>query len=299
MLQIGIKEQLSKIKDNWLLIAIVVIILIVMSGIFSGTSFTKSMQMQSSLAERGAPSAYSKAAYDSSAGGYYPTPTESFAPEETVRKITKTSSMSTEVERGTFYDSEKRLLDIVKSSDSFLLNQNVNKYGTDRESYVTGSYQVKVDVKKYDSVVSQLRGIGEVQSFNENAEDVTGQYTDTKIEIETEKARLKRYETMYSEATDVEDKITLTDRMFNLERSIKYLEDSLENIDQRVDYSTVYVTMTEKTSDYYGITFVTLSEMITLVAGSANTLVKFLITILPWALAFFIIRFVVRLVRKK
>ena len=295
----SIKEQLAKIKDNWLLIAVIIVVFVFMSGIFSGSSLTRMASYGGSPSQQ-ADASYEKASYAEGVGGSYGSSTlnNDFAPEVQDRKIVKTSSMSTEVERGTFYDSEKKLLDIAKSSDSYLLNQNVNKYGTDRESYTSGNYQIKVDVKKYDSVVAQLRSIGEVQSFNENSNDVTGQYTDLKIEIESEKSRLKRYETMYAEAKEIKDKIDLNDRMFDLERQIKYLEDSLKNIDQRVDYSTVYVTLAEKKSEYYGIMFVKLSELISISVGSSNTLIRFLITILPWALAFFIIRFTVKRFKK-
>lgn len=293
----GIKEQFKTLKDNWLLIAIVVVVFIFVSGVFSGNGLTSSIRGSGQeLAQVGGAS-YSKMAYDS-ISPEYPMPDEGFAPGETVRKVVKTSSMSTEVERGMFYESENELLGIVESSGSYLLNQNVNKYGTDKKSYYTGSYQIKVDVKKYDSVIAQLKGIGEVQSFSENSEDVTERYTDLKIEIESEKARLKRYEAMYAEATIIADKIELNDRIFNLERSIKYMEDALANIDERVDYSTVYVTINEKRSDYADMVFVKFSETVKLVVESTNTLVKFLLTILPWALAFFIIRFVVKKARK-
>ncbi len=293
-----IKKQLVKVKDNWLLIAITIVVFVFISGIFSGSSFTRMASYGGSLSQ--ADASYDKASYAWGAGGGYgfPVSNEDFAPGVQDRKIVKTSSMSTEVERGTFYDSEKKLLDIVKSSDSYLLSQNVNRYGTDRKSYLNGNYQIKVDVEKYDSVVTQLKSIGEVQSFNENSNDVTGQYTDLKIEIESEKARFKRYETMYAEAKEIKDKIDLNDRMFDLERQIKYLEDSLENIDQRVDYLTIYVTLAEKKSEYYDIIFVKLSELISITVESSNTLIRFLMTILPWALAFLIIRFVVKRFRK-
>lgn len=58
------------------------------------------------------------------------------------------------------------------------------------------------------------------------------------------------------------------------------------------------MTINEKRSDYYDIVFIKFSETVSLVVGSTNTLVTFLVTLLPWALAFVIIRFVVKRVRK-
>ena len=51
---------------------------------------------------------------------------------------------------------------------------------------------------------------------------------------------------MLTEATAVSDKIELSDRIFNQERTIKYFEDQLKNAGTRVEYSTLYVTLTEK-----------------------------------------------------
>ena len=111
------------------------------------------------------------------------------------------------VKRGSFKNAEKRVKSIITASNSFLLNENVNRYGTGLSSYYRGSYQIKVEANKYDSVISQLKDIGEVTSFNENARDVTGRHTNLQIELEAEQERLLRYKEMYAQATDVSDKI--------------------------------------------------------------------------------------------
>ena len=279
----GIKEQFSKLKDNWLIIALVLVVLFFMSGgnlvsNIAGSTYKASTSLSRMAAVDSMGYAMEEA--------YYPTPSAGgdFAPEVEERKITKTSSMSTE--------AESKLKSIISSSDSYLLNENANKYGTDRRSYYSGSYQIKVDSTKYDAVVLQLKEIGEVQSFNENARDITGTYTNTEIELQVEKDRLKRYEAMYSEATDIKDKIDLNDRIFNQERRIKYLEDSLERMDQTVDYSTIYFTMTEKQSDYANVVIVKFSELIRNLVNSFNSLLKFIFVIAPWAIAFVIVWFI-------
>ena len=296
----GIKEQFSKIKDNWLIIALVLILFIFMSGggnlissIGSGvysasTGMDKIAAMSESLAYGGG-------------RAYYPSPLAGgdFAPEVQERKITKTTSLSTEVERGTFKDSESKLKNIISSSDSYLLNENANKYGTDKKSYYIGSYQIKVDASKYDAVILQLKEIGEVQSFNENTRDITGTYTNAEIELQTEKDRLTRYQSMYNEAKEIKDKIELNDRIFNQERTIKYLEDSLKRMDLKVEYSTIYFTMNEKQSDYANVVFVKFSELIRNLVGSFNALLNFIFVIAPWAVAALIIKFVWKVFKRK
>ncbi len=277
MIIVGVKDQLIKIKDNWLLIAAVLLLFIFL---YSGGVRNISYSMDSVSQKMGSGAMYESADYNL-APSY--ASNGDFAPDVEERKITRSVSLSSEVERGAFQDAEQSLKAIVSSSDSFILSENVNRYGTDRKEYFQGSYQLKVDTAKYDSVLSQLKGIGEVQSFNENTQDVTGTYTNTELNLETEKSRLARYQQMYDEAKDVEDKININDRIFDEERRIKYMEDSLKNIDQRIDYSTVYFTMTEKRSEYADIAMVKLSSLVKDFVGSFNALLTFLFTVFPWA----------------
>jgi len=55
-------------------------------------------------------------------------------------------------------------------------------------------------------VISQLKQIGEVKSFNERMDDITGSYENINIELQAEKDRLIRYQDMYREASIVTDK---------------------------------------------------------------------------------------------
>lgn len=231
--------------------------------------------------------------------GFYPTPSADFAPDVLERKIVKTTSIATEVDRGSFKDAENKVLSIVTSSESILLNQNANKIGKDKKSYFTGRYTIKVDTTKYDSVVSQLKGIGEVTSFNERQDDVTGRFEDINIELEAEKEKLARFQQLFDEAEVVEFKIQLTDRIFNQERRIKYLEDSLENIDLRVEYSTITLTLNEERSDYANIVFVKFSELVQRLVSSFNSLLKLLFYLVPWVIGFFIVKFIYGIIKRR
>jgi len=295
----GIKDQLVKLKDNWLLIVLVLVVLIFFgfSGSDSGTySAVKSASFggvqEMDMAVDYAPSVGTRG-YD---GAYY---NEDFAPEEEDRLIAKTGNMYTEVENGGFKDAESKLKAILKTSDAFLLNEDVRKYEQGWKEYYTGNYDIKVEAGKYDTVVLQLKEIGEVTSFNENAADVTGSHTKIEVELEVEKERLKRYHEMYEEATEVEDKINLNDRIFNQERTIKYLEERLQNVDRRVEYSTLYLYVSEERSEYASITFVKLSEIVGSFVGSLASLLLLISVLIPYAAAGLGIWFLVRLFKKK
>jgi len=283
----AIKDQLNKIKENWLIVVIIIALFLFMN--MSGSP-SVSYATRSYASEGMAQAEY--AAYDMAGSSYIPPVYESdFAPDVEERKIIKTASLSTEVERGTFHSNEKRFKDMITASDSFILNENVNKYGTKRKEYYQGTYSLRVDTTKYDALISQLKDIGEIQSFNENTVDVTGRYTNTEINLELERSRLERYKEMYAEAEDMEDKIELNDRIFNQERVIKYLEDSLKRTDERIEYTSIYFTLKEKRSEYADVVWVKVSALAKSFVDSVNALLTFIFTIIPWAiiavLAFF------------
>jgi len=288
-----LKEQLNTLKDNWLIALIVVAF--ALTPLFLSTG-----NISSKLGNSYLMGATESLAYDVRAtSSYYPTPSSDFAPEVQERIITKTADFNTEVQFGTYKESEQKLKAIIQSSDSFLLNENVNKYGQALKQYYSGYYQIKVESGKYDSVISQLKEIGEIQSFSENAQDLTGRYTNTKVELDAERGRLQRYQAMYNEAINVQDKINLNDKIYDQERIIKYLEDSLKNIDSRVDYSTVTFSMQEERSEYSDIAMVKLSELVTAVVGSFNNLIYLIFWALPYALAILIIVWIRRFVKDR
>ncbi|PIN73700.1 hypothetical protein COV20_05765 [Candidatus Woesearchaeota archaeon CG10_big_fil_rev_8_21_14_0_10_45_16] len=285
-----IKKQLLKLKENWLLVLVVLVLLFLpaFSPIASTESLFRNSAYDDSFAVKGMVA-------ESAPGIYYG---GDFAPDVEERKITKSSSLSLETERGEFDLAETRLKDIVKSTDSFILNENRQKYGQGREAYFSGYYSLKVETDKYDSIISQLKELGEVTSFNENQQDVTGSYTNTQVELEVERARLLRYQQMYLEATDVNDKINLNDRIFNQERTIKYLEDSLKRVDQRIEYTTVSVNLMEKQSAYSNIVFVKFSELVRKLVSSINSIFSLLFVLVPYAIIALIVWLIVRRVRK-
>ncbi len=293
-----IKEQWNTIKNNWLLaVAFVVIILIVlMSG--NQVSQVSDWGGDSLMAKvgYGEETAVAPAAMESSRSYMYD---QGFAPEVEDRKITKTASITNEVERGTFKAAEIQLKSIITATDSFLLNENVGKYGEDLSSYYTGNYQIKVESGKYDAVVSQLKAIGEVTYFNENAQDITERYTSLETELAAEKERMQRYQDMYKEAVNINDKIELSDRIFNQERTVKYLEEALAETGQKVEYSTLYLTLTEKQSEYVNIALVKFSQLLRNLVDSFNSLLALIFSVLPYAVVIVLGWFGYRFYKKK
>lgn len=291
-----IKAQFETLKENWLIaLLIALVVLIPLGSMVSPLSITDTVMRQAGSMPG---MAYAEDAAESS---WYPGPMPggNFAPDADERRITKSAHLSTEVERGGFQQAEAQAMSIIDSSDSYLLNQNAYKSGEGWKAYHRGSYTIKVDAEKYDSVLSQLKGIGEVTSFSESADDITGSYEDVGIELQTERARLERYKNLLEETQDAEYRIQLTDRIFDQERRIKYLQDRLDNLDKRVIYSTINLNILEERSGYADIVFITLSDLVRTLVSSVNSLLKFLFFLAPWAVAIYLGRLAWKLTQGK
>ncbi|MBI4175912.1 MAG: DUF4349 domain-containing protein [Candidatus Aenigmarchaeota archaeon] len=303
---ISVGEQLQKLKENWLLILLVLLVLLFLSsGNLFGALSSFSASQGFTSADYGSYKSSAVSRYYEAGGANYRDSgspygySGDFAPEVKDRKITKQSDVSTEVERGRFKEAESKVTNIVSSSGSFLLSQNVNRYGEEKKSYYAGTYTIKVEAGKYDAVVAQLKEIGKVTSFRESQLDITATYENLNIEIQAEKARLERYRQLFNETAQVEQKIQLTDKIFEQERKISYLEESLANTGQRVDYSTIILSVNEKRSEYAYVVLVKLSELVKSFVDSVNTLVRFAVIVLPWAAAFLLLRFLYRLFKDR
>jgi hypothetical protein len=265
-------------KENWLMVVLVLVVILFLSGgnVIVGDSFGNAKNLGQS---------FDRSVNEIGLTAYYPDSSDGFAPEIEERKITRSSSLSTEIERGEFGEAEIKLKNIIISSGAYLLNERVNKNGEGWRASFYGYYSLKVETDKYDAVVVQLKEIGEVQSFNENMADVTERYDDVEIELSAERERLDRYLKMYDDAEEVGDQIELNDRIFNQERTIKYLEESLENIDSRIDYSTISFSMNEERSGYGSIAFVKLGDLARSFVDNLNTLLNLIFGLIPWAVA--------------
>ncbi|MBI4016078.1 MAG: DUF4349 domain-containing protein [Candidatus Aenigmarchaeota archaeon] len=291
-----IKEQFGRIKENWFLILLPFILVFILMYAGNITNFVQQAGLQSST-QYELTSAKSTG-YPGRAAEYMPAPSPSykryeqdFAPEQKERLIAKTAEMTTEVEKGTFKQAESQLKSIVHSSESYILNENVDTYHSgEANEYAIGRYDLKIDTKKYDSIVLQLKEIGKVTKFNQESEDVTGRHTDLNVELENENKRLERYHAMYKEATDMEDKIDLSDRIFDFENRIKYLQESTAKLEKQVTYSTINVQIREKTSEYVDIEFVKLPEITSAFVGSLNLFLIIAVAVIPWLLAYWLVK---------
>src|SRR3989338_6850924 len=284
----ALKDQWKMIKNNWLLVLVVLLFVILPNFFTTDGTFQKSLMADSFQVGFGG------AVESAQAMRYYE---DDFAPGIQERKITKSGSLEVEIDRGDFKEKEGRVKEVATSTDSILISENAQKYGEDG-SFI-GYYNIKVEADKYNAIIMQFRELGEVISFSENAEDITGNFVRLEDELSSEKARLQRYQQLFMEVKNVDEKIQLSDRIFEQERTIKSLEDALRNVDRQVEYTTISLTLREKESKYQNIALAGLSGLVRKFVDSLNSVLYLLVAVIPYAILGLIGWLVIRFVKRK
>jgi len=97
----------------------------------------------------------------------------------------------------------------------------------------------------------------------------------------------------------IDEKLRLEMAIYDQERKIKYLEDSLERLDQNTLYSSLSVTINEEASKLGGIEFLGLRDLVVTFTTSLQWLLYFLAAVLPWAVAIILLALLIDWARSK
>ena len=304
----AIKDQWKTIKNNWLLILIAIVIILFLLGGFPSNVIDSLPSRESSSGSRVGGGGIGYGSYAESSPMPAPMMRES-APRsisagnsdvsQNDRKVVTSTNLNTQVEQGQFLLAAQQLKSILTSSNSLLLQEDVRRYGEDNKAYTRGTYTIKVEISKLETVIAALKEIGTVQSFSQSKEDITEPYKNLEIEITVEKERLARYQKILDEAKLVEDKITLNDKIFDQERQIKYLEDSLKNADKLVVYGTIYIEIVEKQPAFADLNWISGSELLVGFVNNVAGVITMVVTLLPYVVVGILIWLAIRWVRRR
>lgn len=156
---------------------------------------------------------------------------------------------------------------------SWIENESVS------QNYAT--LNVRVKTTEFDSFISQLSTVGEVDDLEKNAEDVTDKYNTYVYEkqaLEAEHARL--LELLETESAEV-IATSITPRLTEIEKQLAVINKSLNQYDSLIDYSKISIYLYQPITEEPETFDAKLSDAF----GAGWTFVKFIVT--------FIIQFVI------
>lgn len=118
---------------------------------------------------------------------------------------------------------------------------NSYNYSSTRSSELTA----RIPAERLDEFVEVISGLGNVTYKSEGVEDVTLQYVDVESHqkaLETEQERLLE---LLEKADNLEDLLTIESRLSEVRYELESYGSQKRILDNQIDYSTVYMTITE------------------------------------------------------
>ena len=113
------------------------------------------------------------------------------------------------------------------------------------QTYRNASFSLRVPKDRLNAVTASLGDLGNVTSVRSDAENITSQFFDTQSRLNSFKTQEERLLDMLGKADNVPDMIAIEQRLADVRYSIESLTTTLNNWQNRVDYSTLTLYIVE------------------------------------------------------
>ncbi len=168
-------------------------------------------------------------------------PQPSIAPKKLdtiAKKVIKNGNMRIQV--GDIKKAQNQVADILKKNEAYIQNEQFQNTDLDDNLDLV----LRVPHKNFDALINSFsEGVGSVLSKNISSDDVTEEYTDVSIKLANKKIYLEKYRDMLRSASTTKDMIQIQETIRELEDEIDVAEGRLRFIDDRVNYSTLNLSL--------------------------------------------------------
>ncbi len=123
--------------------------------------------------------------------------------------------------------------------ESSSVDGNSTSYGR------SANYTLRIPAAKADGFIAGIGADSNITHQSESMEDVTLKYVDINSRKESLKVEYSRLEELLKEAEDIEELIYIENRLSEVRYEIESIESQLRSYDNLVDYTTIYLYVTE------------------------------------------------------
>lgn len=154
------------------------------------------------------------------------------------RKIIKNGNMRIQV--GEIKKAQTLVNEILKNNNAYIQKEEFRNTDVDENLDLT----IRVPHKNFDKLINSFSdGVGSVLSKNISSDDVTEEYTDVSIKLANKKIYLEKYRDMLKSSATTKDMLEIQEKIRGLEDEIDIAEGRLRFIDDRVNYSTLDLSL--------------------------------------------------------
>lgn len=208
-----------------------------------------------------------------------------------------------------FQTTNDNLNNLIEKYKAYTENSNIsysNYYNS--KMYRSGDYVIRVPRENVTSFKTELNLIGNLTNENSNKQDVTKHYTDTESRLKVITTKEERILALLEKAEKIEDIIQLENQLSQIIYEKESLKSTLLTLDDKIDYSTVHISIREveklTNSETVETTFGTrilnaINDSIFFFKNALQGFVISIIYILPFAVVFGLVIYILYRVIKK
>jgi hypothetical protein len=154
--------------------------------------------------------------------------------------IVKTARISVEVKKGGFQSAFDEATAIAGKYGGYV--QDSSMAGTKSKS---GSLTIRVPSSSFDQAMSDLRGLGTVQSQSVSGQDVTAQFVDLDARLRTWEAQEAVLLRLMRQATSVEATLRVQNQLQDVQFRIEQIKGQLRVLENQTSLATIQVAIRE------------------------------------------------------
>ncbi len=161
------------------------------------------------------------------------------------RLIIQTANLRMDIEK---YDEVYlQITNWVNAAGGYIENESTSyktNY-TDRENLKYGYLTLRVPATGYESMISQIKSLGNVTYDSAYAQDVTKNYRDTASEVENLKVTEQRLREIMADAVEIKDILAIENELTRIRGQINSYERQLKDWEALADMTTITVELNE------------------------------------------------------
>ena len=210
------------------------------------------------------------------------------------------TTISLGFETADFDDFTDQLEDLILENEGYIEYSDI-WYGGSSRSFRRGDYTIRIPQSQMNRFKDNVKDIGNLLNESTSREDVTSQYTDTESRLRVVETKEERILALLESADIMSDIIELERELSNIIYEKEYLSSELMDLDDRIDYSTIHLnveeverfTTTEDMDTGLGTRIKnSLSDSLHFFTTSMESIIIFLVYLIPFLIVLVIIAFI-------
>ena len=164
-------------------------------------------------------------------------------PAPTQRKLIR--SFDVGIQTTKFEELYNGIKSKVASLGGYIENSGIYNNNSYAGGTRSGNLCARIPDDRVDEFMNTAFTEGTITSMNENTEDVTLRYSELTSRVESLETEKQRLNDLLKTAPDVESIIAIEARLSEVRSEIENIRSNLRNMDNRITYSTVWISISE------------------------------------------------------